>query len=859
MDDLLRDFLTESAENLAKLDNDLVELEQRPNELSLLNSVFRTIHTIKGTCGFIGLSRLEGVAHAAENVLDGMRAGRIAVTSDVLDDVLAAVDSIKAILAHVEQTEQEPEGDDAALVTRLERWLDGSPHAAAAVPADAAPVAAPETVEPVDLVPVAPANAMPAAPTPVMDEGSAEVRGPSLDSTLRVSVELLDRLMNLVGELALDRNQLTQLAATRETSEFAKPIQHLNRVTTDLLEAVLKTRMQPIGNAWTKLPRLIRDLSHASGKRIDLVMQGAETELDRQVLQAIQDPLTHMLRNSADHGIESTARRREAGKSETGTIRLSARHEGGHVVVDIADDGAGIAVDRVRQKAVERGLVRADAADALSDAQILRFIFEPGFSTAEKVTNVSGRGVGMDVVRSNIEAIGGTVELSTVLGKGTTVRIKIPLTLAIISALLVGAAGETFAVPQIGVVELVRIAEEHRELIETVHGARFLRLRDLLLPLVDLSALLRLPEGDPPASRSVVVCQVGEARFGLVVDEVFDTQEVVVKPVGRLVKHLTAYAGCTITGDGRVIMILDAGGIAALAGVTDRKAGDESATRAETSRDDSNAATESVLLFDAGMGALQAVPLSLVARLEEIPARALEQADGRTLVQYRGALIPVIGANPACEMHAIDPRPVIVFSDRNRTMGLAVDAIRDIVDVRLTIERRGDRPGVLGVAVIAERATEVIDTHWFLRQAYGDWFASSEHGGADAQAPRVLLVDDSRFFLGLLAPMLRAAGYAVTTSLDGKDAIARVVRGETFDLVLSDIDMQAVDGFELARALRAQPSTARVPLIALTARTSAEDRAKGLAAGFDRYLTKLDRDAVLTTIQQLLASDSVAA
>lgn len=730
MDDLLRDFLTESAENLAKLDNDLVALEQRPEEVALLNSIFRTIHTIKGTCGFIGLCRLEGVAHAAENVLDALRSQRLAVQSAVIGDVLSAVDCIKAILEHLEQTEAEPEGDDGPLIARLEGWLHGGKAAdEEAMPTPPPPPPPPESSDqkkPWDGV---------ERRKRADDEGSSA----GGDSSLRVGVLLLDQLMNLVGELALSRNQLLQIIGAQEDSAFAKPVQHLNRVTTDLLEAVMKTRMQPIGNAWTKLPRIIRDLAQASGKQITLECHGADTELDRQILQAIGDPLTHMIRNSADHGIEAPAARRARGKSDGGTITLSARHEGGHVVIEITDDGAGIDPARIRQKAIERGLVRADAAEQLPDAQILRFIFEPGFSTAEQITNVSGRGVGMDVVRSNIEAIGGTVDLSSQVGVGTTIRVKIPLTLAIISALLVGTAGETFAVPQIGVVELVRLTEEQQHQVQIVHGAEFYRLRDTLLPLVRMDALLQLRSEAPTTDSSIVVCQLGESRFGLVVDEVFDTQEIVVKPVGRLVKHLTAYAGCTITGDGRVIMILDTTGIGSLANVANRASeGDAAAAaaaRALTLVD--TVGTESVLLFDAGFPALQAVPLSRVARLEEIPRHLLERADGQVLVQYRGSLMPILPAHPAMDILARDLRPIIVFNDGDRTMGLAVDEIRDIVEDTIRLQGSASRPGLLGVSVIAGRAAEVIDIEHFLHEAFGATRATSAPAPAPLASHRI--------------------------------------------------------------------------------------------------------------------------
>ena len=732
MDDLLRDFLTESADNLARLDIDIVELERRPDDIALLNSVFRTIHTIKGTCGFLGLVRLEGVAHVTENVLDRLRAGQLKSNTELIGDVLAAIDCIKMVLHQIELTESEPEGDDRALMLRLERWLAGgsastevpaAPSPDAHQPSPFTPPSGPQPMTVADSVLSSHGDSGPRAISePVELAETIETRSAIADSSLRVGVGLLDTLMNLVGELALGRNQLLQLASAHEDSPFAKPVQHLDRVTTDLLDAVMRTRMQPIGNAWTKLPRLVRDLSQSSGKQITLVMHGADTELDRQILQAIQDPLTHMVRNSADHGIELPAKRVAAGKPEGGTVRLSARHEGGHVVIEIVDDGAGIDPAKIRRKAVERGLIRAEQADAIPDAQVLRFIFEPGFSTAEAITNVSGRGVGMDVVRSNIEAIGGTVELHSQFGRGATIRVKIPLTLSIISALLVGTAGETFAVPQIGIVELVCITDEQRALVEVVHGARFFRLRDTLLPLVSLRELIGLGASDAAQSSNIVVCQIGDVPFGLVVEEVFDTQEIVVKPVGRLIKHLQAYAGCTITGDGRVIMILDTAGIASVAGVASNESRDEAALAAEAAERarlaNAGDEPESILLFDAGYRAHQAVPLALVARLEEFPAASLEEVDGQFLVQYRGVLMPIIPANPSLDLRAKDPRPVIVFSDRNRMMGLAVDEIRDIVEDRVILRRRGTRPGVLGVCVIAERATEILDTDYFLRYAH---------------------------------------------------------------------------------------------------------------------------------------------
>jgi len=858
MDDLLRDFLTESTENLTRLDGEIVVLEKKPKDRELLASIFRTIHTIKGTCGFIGLSRLETVAHAAESVLGQLRDGELAVTPEVISDVLGAVDVIKTILAGLEQTGAEPAGDDGIVIARLEARLSGEPAGAArrAAPA-ASPKPAPGPAAPTAVAAPAKTAEAAATGTEATAEAGGEVKPGIADSSLRVHVTILDRLMNLVGELVLARNQLLQLSRTEEDSVYLAPVQHLNRVTTDLQEAVMKTRMQPVGNAWTKLPRLVRDLCQANGKRIELEQHGADTELDRQILQAIQDPLVHMVRNSADHGIEAPAVRRKAGKPECGTIRLNAYHEGGHVILEVGDDGAGIDVAVVRRKAIERGLVTEAAAAQLSDAQVLRFVFEPGFSTATTVTSVSGRGVGMDVVRSNVERIGGTVDLSSTVGKGTVVRIKIPLTLAIISALVVGAGGEAFAIPQIGVVELVRVTAESRGLVENVHGATFYRLRDSLLPLVDLGETLGLPMEGERAEETIVVCQVGEARYGLVVSEVFDTQEIVVKPVGRLVKHVPAYAGCTILGDGRVIMILDTAGLAARGRIGEGEEA-ESVVAGAGERGAQHAADRrSLLLFDVGEEALRAVPLSLVARLEEFAAASLERADGRWLVQYRGALLPIVPAREGMEIRARDPRPVIVFSDGVRSMGLAVEEIRDIVEDRVAVETRAARAGVLGAAVINGRATEVLDTQHYLQLAHADWFAGAADDAAVARS--VLLVDHSAFVESLMVPALSAEGIRVTCCRSGAEALARLERGETFDAVACDVGSKASGALELAKQIRATPAWQRLPLLALSGRTSAAQERRARAAGFTQYLSKADRRAIVAALGDACAQPEEAA
>ncbi len=783
MDDLIGEFLTETGEGIAELDAALVQLERTPDHAPTLALVFRLMHTIKGTCGFLGLPRLERVAHAAEEVLGQVRDGTLAADPALVGAVLAALDRIKLILAGLASVGHEPAGDDAAIVAALAAIAEGRPSAVVQAAAEPAPT------EPTPGDPGAEA-----APEPV-----------AAAQTIRVAVEVLENLMTLVSELVLTRNQLMQLARTQDSHRegkiggggvFTTPLQRLSQITSDLQEGVMKTRMQPVGAAWNKLPRLVRDLGHDLNKRIDLVMTGAETELDRQVLELIRDPLTHMVRNSGDHGLEDAAGRRAAGKPEVGRITLTAFHEGGHIVIEIGDDGRGLDVARIRAKALAQGLATQAELDAMPEAQLHRFIFHPGFSTAATVTAVSGRGVGMDVVKTNIERIGGTIDLKSVAGEGSTFTIKIPLTLAIVSALIVEAAGQRFAIPQLSVVELVHAsaapaataaADSHapdpareRSVIEDLRGTPVLRLRERLLPLVSLEALLRLEPTAAagmaaPANRHVVVAQVGAASLGIIVDRVFDTEEIVVKPVAPILRHITMFSGNTILGDGSVIMILDPVGIARATGMG-AAPGAEARLRGRTDRAgapgtsppgaDAMQAVRSddklaMLLFRAG-GVLMAVPLGLIARLEEIARDRLERDAGdgsdhayAAVTQYRGALMPLVPLAGVLDWER--PRQsVLVFSDgaadggaRERRVGLVVDEIVDVVEETLRVELGGRRPGTLGTAVVAGRAAGVLDTRYWLTSVYKGWF--EQPPPAAQRTPRVLVVEDSSFFRQLAA------------------------------------------------------------------------------------------------------------
>ncbi len=909
MDDLLREFLTETNEGLAILDNELVKLEQNPNDPSLLGNIFRTVHTIKGTCGFLGLPRLEKVAHASENVLGKFRDGVLPVTPYSVTLILASLDRIKMLLAALEQNGVEPEGADGELIDQLDAHADGrdSEACAAAPPPPAAlsksppaPVAAPlpqedefgfvpmtaeqlatqvgeamgtndpapesEPVSPQAVHAAAPAPTQAQALAPKEKDGAAPPTSESAlaAQSLRVNVDVLEGLMTMVSELVLIRNQMLQILRTQKDTEFTSPLQRLNHVTSDLQEQVMKTRMQPIGNAWAKLPRIIRDLAHELGKKIDLQMLGADTELDRQVLEMIKDPLTHMVRNSADHGLETPAERLASGKKDIGRITLNAYHEGGHILIEVSDDGRGLNTRKIREKVLKNGLASEAELNGMTDQQIHQYIFRAEFSTATTVTSVSGRGVGMDVVRTNIEKIGGTIEMRSTDGKGMTFVIKIPLTLAIVSALIVESAGERFAIPQISVLELVRAGGKNSEYnIERINGAPVMRLRNRLLPLVLLHDLLRLPHASGEQAMSdntIVVTQVGQQTFGIIVDRVFDTEEIVVKPVAPILRDIEMFSGNTILGDGSVIMILDPNGIASATGdqTLRTQARDEHEVQRQAGRDADKLA---MLLFRAGDAAPKAVPLSLVARLEEVAVETIEQSAGQAMVQYRGRLMPLFPPSPDVKIRAEGSQPVLVFADRDRSMGLIVDDILDIVEERLDVQIGSDKPGLMGSAIVAGRSTDVIDAGYYLSRAFKDWFGSTESykgGKGGLGQERVLLIDDSSFFRNMLTPLLNVSGFQVTTVESAAEALKLCESGAEFDIIVSDIEMPGMSGFEFVETVKKSSRWARVPVIALSSHATPVDMDRGRRAGFADHVAKFDREGLISTLSRTLQMKGAA-
>ncbi len=765
MDSIIGEFLVESYENLDQLDLHLVDLEKTPTDKKLLSSIFRTIHTIKGTCGFLGFSKLESIAHVGENLLSKLRDGELLLNAEITDGLLAMVDAIRQILNSIETARNEGDMVYTALVETLTRLNQGEK---AAVPAPAPAVASPAPAAAKSSVPdEQPLAAVPApesVPAPVAEAAPAgaahleellparkedrrtgahdaefltehpdrragvdrrDVRG-AAEASIRVDVNLLDKLMNLVGELVLARNQILQYSPAERDSTFVASAQTLNLITTELQEGVMKTRMQPIGNVWDKFPRVVRDLAQACGKQVRLEMEGKETELDKTLIEAIKDPLTHIVRNSVDHGIELPDKRLEKGKPAEGRLLLRAFHEGGQVNIEITDDGGGIDPEKVKRKALEKNLISRDQASRMSDRELVNLVFLPGFSTAEKVSNVSGRGVGMDVVKTNIEKIGGTVDIQGVPGVGTTLKVKIPLTLAIIPALIVTCGGNRYAIPQVSLLELVRLdGEEAKTRVEMIQGTPVYRLRGNLLPLVYLDRELKTTRTESSDNAiNIVVLQADDRQFGLVVEGISDTEEIVVKPLSKQLKGITAYAGSTIMGDGKVALILDVMGLAQRARVVREgreRAGLDQGQKAR----EADADRQTLLVLGIGDSRM-AIPLSMVARLEEFKQSELERSGDQDMVQYRGEIMPLIYLNetfrPGETVTQSDPMQAVVYTDNGRSVGLVVDRILDIVEEQIKMKRSAKKPGILGTLVVQGRVTDLIDVEGIIRSSDPTFF-----------------------------------------------------------------------------------------------------------------------------------------
>jgi two-component system chemotaxis sensor kinase CheA len=895
--ELLAEFIAESRDHLSHVEGQLLEIEANGAEIDvdLVNNVFRGIHSIKGAAGFLGLVTVNRLAHGLENILGLMRTRELTPTSAMVDVMLRAADA----LAHlVNNAEASNDADVEAHIVKLDEIFHSGAGeqvavATASVAVEEAGQRALDLTAAVDFVEQAmfadsgmdeapfseevvvqeaetmsePSEALLSPSPPAAVESKSSANGTATNQTppvvaetsIRVQVGVLDSLMNLAGELVLGRNQLIQALNTEAHVGIEAVASRLDQVTTELQEAIMRTRMQPIGAVFSKFPRVVRDLSAKLGKQCDVIMDGKEVDVDKTILEAIGDPLTHLVRNSIDHGVERPDVRIAAGKPATGTIHLKAYHEAGKVRIDIADDGGGIYPEKLKKKAVEKGVVTAEQASRLSDREAVRLIFHPGFSTAEKITDVSGRGVGMDVVRTNIEKLGGTVDVDSVPGRGATIQITLPLTLAIIPSLIIQSGDERFAIPQVNISELVRLrSEEIGKRLDRVKSAEVLRLRGSLLPLVRLSAVLGVPAVeahagvDPSTTIHIVVVETGQQRFGIVVDALHDSEEIVVKPLGRHIKNVPCLSGATILGDGHVALILDVAGIAVHQQI--RSAHDEAiaAKGAEISSGDED--LQSVLLFTNHPREHFAVSMDVVARIERIRTDQIDSVGGQELVQYRQSSVPLLRLE-----NVITARPpeaqswvyVIVFSISGKEVGLVAPRLEDIRRVPTNVDTLTfQEVGVQGSLVLADQATRLIDLFKIAEKAHPEWFADRPKPSTEpGKAPVVLLAEDSNFFRKQVKSMIEEQGYVVFDCEDGLLAWNRLNEEKLeIDVVVTDIEMPNLNGFELCQRIKQSDHWGHVPVIALTSLAGASDMQRGMDVGIDDYQIKMDREKLLASL-----------
>jgi two-component system chemotaxis sensor kinase CheA len=854
--ELVREFLIESNSNLANFEQQMVELEKSPQDDQLLGSIFRTIHTIKGTCGFFNFTKLERITHSVENLLSQLRAHERQLTPPLVTAILNSIDVVKAELSVIEASGAESSESHDSLLQLLSAICEKRPVESLMRSEDAATEEPVPVVMPVPVTPVAapkpqpPANAGPPAPP--------EAKSPSVvDTAIRVDIQVLDRLMNMVGELVLVRNQILQ-NETRSGRRQDSTVQRLNLLTSELQEGVMKTRMQPVGSVWNKLPRVVRDMSAALGKQILLETEGAETDLDRSVLEAIRDPLTHMVRNSCDHGIERPEVRQAAGKPAQGRLLLRAYHEGGQVVVEIQDDGAGIDAERLKSKAVEKGLITEAQAARMSVREGLDLIFLAGFSTATTVTNISGRGVGMDVVRRNIEQIGGHVELTSKVGEGTQFKIRIPLTLAIIPVLAVVTGGAQYLIPQMNLQKLLRLPGPDGQHVEFVNESPVIRHRGQLVPLVYLDELLGLAgaRADQQARsrmpQTVILLQAERATFGLAVDRVTSIREIVVKPFGKELKNLPCYAGATILGDGRVALILDVVGLARLAGL---RLDGESSNGGEAAAQPKQVSRQTLLLFSSGSRQRMGIPLTLVERLEKFKREQVELSDGVPAVQYYGAILPLASMRAVLDPGVADPtfeQPsllVLVIQREHRRIGLVVDRIHDIRTAAIGARGQSRDSKLLGTAVFDGKVTDLVNLPEVLDAADPTFLrprSQQRYGGQ-----RILVASGSRFHRLAVRHFLELAGHHVVEASTAEQALA-VGGSEPLDLLCCALDLPPFGAEALVSQWRAVPALAALPVIGLAGEASQMPEPGQASGPFDSLRAAFDRKAILQAIDALV-------
>ncbi len=889
--ELLGDFVVEANEHLANIENQFLAIEEMAPEVDvdLVNQVFRAIHSIKGAAGFMGLVKVNELGHNLENVLNMLRNRELTPDSAIVDVMLRAADRLKSMIGEIESSN---DVDVSSHVAELTAIAEG--HAGDATEGAPAPIELPEmpATAKAALAPAAELDDAAFCAAPVIEEATSVATAPSLtpapvakpevpitstaaktspaevaapaaantDQSIRVSVGVLDSLMNLAGELVLSRNQLLQAISRDERSGLEAISARVDQVTSELQEAIMQTRMQQIGSVFGRFPRVVRDLSTKLAKNIDLVIEGKEVEVDKTIVEAIGDPLTHLVRNSVDHGVELPAERVAKGKPAKGTITLRAFYQAGKVRIDITDDGGGIDPQRLKDKAVSQGILSPERAAQMSDRDAVRLIFAPGLSTAKEVTDISGRGVGMDVVRTNITKLGGTVDVDSTIGVGTSIIVTLPLTLAIIPSLIVQVGVERFAIPQVSIVELVRIREgERTSRLGRVKDAEVLRLRGQLLPLIRLQESLRCQAADKvePGATNIIVVDSGQTRFGIVVDALHDSEEIVVKPLGRHFKDCSCLAGATILGDGHIALILDIAGIA----VKQELRGDHKEEENEDVNTGGVAEEElqTVLLFENAPHDHFALPMDVIARIERVRTDQLDSVGGREVLQYRNSTLTLlrlnnfITAKPTLELDWVY---VVVFNVRGREVGLIAPTLQDIREVAMEVDTATfKQPGVIGSLVIDEHTTRLIDLFELAEVAHPEWYADDQPIAVeeDYLPPLILLAEDSGFFRNQVQKLFEMQGYRVEPCEDGLIAWEKLVSGEyDFDVLVTDIEMPNMNGFELCTRLKANTRWKDLPVIALTSLAAAADMQRGIDAGIDDYQIKMDKDKLLNSLRNFV-------
>ncbi len=897
---IVKEFLLESFEALSSISDELTTYEKNPDDKELLNSIFRKVHTLKGSASFLGLKKLQQITHSAETLLDFIREGTIRLNEEMIDVFLECFDCCQELLKSIEETGKENNKNYAAIVGKFTNVLEKNTLTSelpvgtgakihkellnqelqelqetkkitvAAIKVEKMETKIDKKYPTPTAADFADAHAKDAGDASdssdqdaTLEKGAKKTSGLT-DSVVRVNVQLLDKIMNIVGELVLNRNQILQYANVIDSSDLNRLAQQLNIITTELQTDIMTTRMQPVGSVLTKFERIVRDLARSQNKKIRLEIFGKETELDKTLLEAIRDPLTHLIRNSVDHGVELPEARKASGKNEEGKIVIRSYHEGGQVTIEIKDDGKGIDPQRILEKAIQKGIITSEEGAKMSVSQILSIIFKPGFSTAEYVTNISGRGVGLDVVKSNIEKIGGSVDISSKPGEGTTFKLKIPLTLAIVPALVVQDKNETFAIPQVNLVELVRLeGAEMKEKLELLHDAEFYRLRGNLIPIFRLSECLKLTskiksteEGD---SISIVILSAEGRVYGLIVDSILDTEEIVVKPLGKKLKKLSFFAGATIMGDGRVALIIDALGFF---NAVDQGHGQkaDSLVAEETVLQNDGCEDQEVLLCSLGDNRNYAIPLMLVNRLENFQSKDIEWTGDQALMKYGNVPMPLINLEKSLKLKgpsALDTIKensesiiaCVVIRIRNQVFGFIVDTIKDIAISDGGINSESvDRAGLLGTIFVIEKTIPLLDIHGIIEMQKIGKGSLVKKLHAKQQA-RILLVEDSPLYRKVLRDMLEDDGYTVTTVNNGKEGVDFLEKGEKIDLIITDIEMPIMDGWDFSKTVRSSNKNyAQIPIIAVSTKVSSQDKDKGVSVGFTQHLEKLNKEEVLKTV-----------